>query len=63
MAEAIVIREYGAADVMKVEQVDIPAPGRGELHIKQTMVGVNYHDVYVRSGSVQDTSVARHARL
>jgi len=50
MAEAIVIREYGAADVMKVEQVDIPAPSRGELRIKQTMVGVNYHDVYVRSG-------------
>ena len=50
MAEAIVIREYGAADVMNAEQVEIPVPGRGELHIKQTMVGVNYHDVYVRSG-------------
>jgi NADPH2:quinone reductase len=50
MAEAIVIREYGAADAMRIESVDIPAPGSGELHIKQTAVGVNYHDVYVRSG-------------
>ena len=50
MAEAIVIREYGDADVLCVEAVDIPAPAEGELHIKQTAIGVNFHDVYVRSG-------------
>jgi NADPH2:quinone reductase len=28
----------------------VPAPGPGELRIRQTAVGVNFHDCYVRSG-------------
>ncbi len=50
MAEAIVIRDYGAAEVLKLEEIGVGAPGPGELRIRQTAVGVNFHDVYVRSG-------------
>lgn len=50
MPEAIVVREYGGAKALVCEAVDVPAPGPGELRVRQTAIGVNYHDVYVRSG-------------
>ena len=50
MAQAIVIRKYGGSDVLVPENIDIPVPGPGQLRIRQTAIGVNYHDVYVRSG-------------
>lgn len=50
MSEAIVIRQYGDSTVLMLEAVDLPDPAVGELRIRQTAIGVNYHDVYVRSG-------------
>lgn len=50
MSEAIVIREYGGSDALGLEKVAVPDPSAGELRIRQTAIGVNYHDVYVRSG-------------
>jgi NADPH:quinone reductase len=44
------IEEHGGPDVLKPATVDLPPPGAGEIRIRQTAVGVNYHDVYVRSG-------------
>lgn len=48
--KAIVIRNYGRSDVMNLEDIALPVPGNGELRIRQTSIGVNFHDVYVRSG-------------
>lgn len=50
MSQAIVIREYGASDVLMPEGVQVPAPGAGELRLRQSAIGVNFHDIYVRSG-------------
>jgi NADPH:quinone reductase len=50
VAQAIMIREYGGPEAMKLETVAVGAPARGELRIRQTYAGVNYHDIYVRSG-------------
>ena len=50
MAQAIVIRNYGGSEVLVCEDVEVAEPGAGELRIRQTGIGVNYHDVYVRSG-------------
>ncbi len=52
MATARIVRahELGAASVMKVETVDISAPGPGEAQLRQTAIGFNYIDVYQRSG-------------
>jgi NADPH2:quinone reductase len=36
--------------VLKVESVDVGAPGPGQVRLRQTAVGVNFHDIYVRSG-------------
>ena len=50
-SEAIVIRSYGGPDVMKLEAIEVAAPGPGELLVRQHAASVNFHDIYVRSGS------------
>ncbi|HZP86598.1 MAG TPA: quinone oxidoreductase [Burkholderiales bacterium] len=50
MAKAIVMRSPGGSEVLQLEQVSIGEPGPGEVQLRQTAVGVNFHDVYVRSG-------------
>ena len=53
MADAIVLREHGGPTSLKVESIPVGRPGPGELRIRQTAIGVNFHDVYVRSGLYQ----------
>jgi NADPH:quinone reductase len=50
MAEAIILREHGGPDVLCPEAIEVGDPGPGELRIRQTAIGVNFHDCYVRSG-------------
>ena len=50
MPNAIVIKEYGASSVLQLEPVSSIDPGSDQVQIRNTAVGVNYHDVYVRSG-------------
>jgi NADPH2:quinone reductase len=50
MAQAIVLREPGDASALRLEEVSVGAPGPGELRLRQTAIGVNFHDVYVRNG-------------
>jgi NADPH2:quinone reductase len=52
-ARAILLRTHGEAGCLSVERVTLPDPGQGEVRLRQTAVGVNYHDVYVRSGFYQ----------
>jgi NADPH2:quinone reductase len=40
----------GGPEVLKIEDVTLPDPSEGEVLIRQTVVGVNYLDVYHRSG-------------
>ncbi|MDJ0951093.1 MAG: quinone oxidoreductase [Alphaproteobacteria bacterium] len=49
-AGAIVVHEYGGPEVLRWETVSAPPPGRGEVRLRQTAVGVNYIDVYCREG-------------
>jgi NADPH2:quinone reductase len=53
MATAIVLRGTGGPGVLNTESVTVGSPGKGELRIRQTAIGVNFHDVYVRSGLYQ----------
>ncbi len=50
MAEAIILREHGGPDMLRPEAIEVGDPGPGELRIRQTAIGVNFHDCYVRSG-------------
>ena len=53
MTKAIVLREHGEADALVLEDIYVRQPAPGELLIRQTAIGVNFHDVYVRSGLYQ----------
>ena len=48
--QAIVIRKYGGSSVLKLENTEIDEPERNEILLRQIGIGVNYHDIYVRSG-------------
>ncbi len=50
MPKAIRIHEYGAAEVLRWEEVEVGDPGPGQLRIRQTAIGLNYIDVYHRTG-------------
>jgi NADPH2:quinone reductase len=50
MAHAIRVHQNGGPEVLKWDSVDVPAPGPGQVRLKQHAVGVNYIDVYQRSG-------------
>ena len=50
MTNAIRVHDYGGPDVLKWEEVEIGPPGPGEVKIKQNAVGLNYIDVYMRTG-------------
>jgi NADPH:quinone reductase len=50
MPKAIVMRAPGGPEVLRVEEVEVGDPGPGQVRLRQTAVGVNYHDIYVRSG-------------
>lgn len=50
MVKAIRIHEAGGPDVLRWEDVDVGAPGPGEVRVRQTAVAVNYIDTYQRSG-------------
>jgi len=50
MVHAIRIHQTGGPEVMKWESVEVPAPGAGQVRLKQHAVGVNFIDIYQRSG-------------
>lgn len=48
--KAIRIRKTGGPEVMKLEDVDLPSPGEGEVRIRHKAIGLNFIDTYHRSG-------------
>ena len=50
MVHAIRIHQTGGPEVLKWDSVEVPAPGPGQVRLKQHAVGVDYIDVYQRSG-------------
>jgi NADPH2:quinone reductase len=50
MAMAIRLSERGGPEVLKWEQVEVGAPAAGEVLLQQSAIGVNFADVYLRTG-------------
>jgi NADPH2:quinone reductase len=50
MAQAIRFHRTGGPDVLTLESVDVGKPGRGEVRMRNTAIGVNFIDTYQRSG-------------
>ena len=47
---AIRIHETGGPEVLRLEEVELPKPGKGEVRLRQHAIGVNFVDVYFRNG-------------
>lgn len=50
MAKAIIVEEYGGPEKLVLRDVSVGSPGPGQVRLRHTRIGVNYHDIYVRSG-------------
>ena len=50
MPHGIRITTHGGPEVLTWAQFEVPAPARGEVCVRQTAVGVNFIDVYDRTG-------------
>lgn len=48
--QAIRIHEYGDPSVLRWEEIELPAPAPGEVRVRHTSVGLNFIDVYHRTG-------------
>jgi len=49
--KAIVVREFGGPEVMKLDEIPLPKPGPGQVVVRIKAAGVNPADTYVRSGN------------
>ncbi len=50
LTHAIRIHQYGGPEQMQWETVDLAKPGAGEIRVEHRAVGLNYIDVYHRTG-------------
>ncbi|MET0221564.1 MAG: quinone oxidoreductase [Tardiphaga sp.] len=50
MTKAVRVHKTGGPEVLTYEDVDVPAPGAGEVRIRQHAIGVNFIDTYFRTG-------------
>ena len=51
---AIRIHQYGAAEVLKHEEIATPEPAPGQARVKLEAIGVNFIDIYQRTGLYQN---------
>ena len=49
--KAIRVHQFGAADVMRYEDVPLPEPKPNEVRIRLAATGLNFIDIYQRSGA------------
>ncbi|MCS6804068.1 MAG: quinone oxidoreductase [Acidobacteriota bacterium] len=48
--KAIRVHEFGGIEALRLEDIPLPEPGRGEARVKLHASGVNYIDIYHRTG-------------
>jgi NADPH2:quinone reductase len=47
---AIVVERHGGPEVLRLQEIALPPPGRGEVRLRHTAIGINFIDVYCRTG-------------
>ena len=48
--KAIRIHQLGDASVLRLEEVDVPVPGPGQVRLRIEAIGVNFIEIYQRTG-------------
>jgi NADPH2:quinone reductase len=51
MTKTVRVHEVGGPEVMRIEDIELPPPGRGEVLVRNHAIGVNFIDIYFRSGA------------
>ena len=49
--KAILVREFGGPEVLKLEEIPTPKPGAGQVLVRLHAAGVNPYDTYMRAGT------------
>ena len=49
-SRAVVVSRAGGPEVLQLEQREVPRPGPGQVRVRVSAAGVNYIDVYFRTG-------------
>ena len=49
--QAVRFHAPGGPEVLLLEELDLPEPGGGEVRIRHTAIGLNFQDIYARSGA------------
>src|ERR1700685_3791653 len=50
MVAAVRVHKVGGPEVLRYEDIPVPAAGPGQIRVKQHAIGVNFVDTYFRSG-------------
>ena len=50
MVAAVRVHKTGGPEVLTYEEIEVPAPGQGQIRIKQHAIGINFIDTYFRMG-------------
>jgi len=51
MTKAVRVHEVGGPETMRIEDIELGPPGRGEVLVRNRAIGVNFIDTYFRSGA------------
>jgi NADPH2:quinone reductase len=51
--QSVQVERHGGPEVMRVVEIDVPDPGPNEVRLKQHAAGLNFIDIYYRSGLYQ----------
>ena len=50
MVAAVRVHKTGGPEVLTYEEIEVPAPGQGQIKIRNHAIGVNFIDTYFRMG-------------
>src|SRR5258707_15194987 len=50
MSKSILIHQTGGPEKMQLADVEVGSPGAGEVKIRHTAIGLNFIDIYTRTG-------------
>lgn len=55
MARVVRFHQLGGPEVLQIEELDVPAPGHGQVQIRVEAIGLNRAEVLFRHGSYIET--------
>ncbi|MCT7027893.1 alcohol dehydrogenase catalytic domain-containing protein, partial [Salmonella enterica subsp. enterica serovar Minnesota] len=50
MSKVVVFNQIGGADVLKIQDMQVPAPGANEVQIRVRAIGINRAEIMYRTG-------------